>query len=112
MVKKLQKEIIKFVNERNWKQFHTHKNLAIGISVESNELLENFMWDHENYDDLSEERKENVKEELADIMIYLLEFYHSIDLDLEKAVKEKLKNNEEKYPVEKAKGSSLKYNEL
>jgi len=112
MIDDLQDKINQFIKERDWKQFHDHKNMAIAISVEANELLENFQWDKSDFNELSDERKKNVKNELADIMIYLLEFYDSIDEDIEENVLKKLDHNGEKYPVKKAKGSSLKYNEL
>ncbi len=108
-----QKKIIAFRNERDWAQFHDPKNLAEALSIEAGELLENFLWKTtEQSRNLTVEELKNVKEELADIFIfltYLIEEYH---IDLLKEVEKKIAMNEAKYPVEKAKGSSRKYTEL
>jgi NTP pyrophosphatase (non-canonical NTP hydrolase) len=102
----IKKELIKFREERNWKQFHTPENLAKSISIEAAELLENFQWNSKDYD------IENIKDELADIMTYVILFADCFDFDLEQIVLDKLKKNEEKYPVSKAYGKSTKYNKL
>ncbi len=99
-------QIIKFRNDRNWKQFHTPENLAKSISIEAAELLENFQWGSKDYD------IENIKDELADIMTYVILFADHFDFDLEQIVLDKLKKNEEKYPISKAYGKSTKYNKL
>lgn len=112
MLEDLQKEILKFVQKRDWEQFHTPKNLSTAISIEANELLENFVWDDKDFDEIPEKKRHNVKEELADILIYSLEFFHRLDIDPEEAVLDKIEQNREKYPVEKAKGNSAKYTEL
>jgi NTP pyrophosphatase (non-canonical NTP hydrolase) len=105
-MKKLKTRILSFRDSRNWKQFHTPENLAKSISIEAAELLENFQWDSKDYD------IENIKDELADIMTYVILFADYFDFDLEQIVLEKLKKNEEKYPVSKAYGKSTKYNKL
>lgn len=99
-------KILRFRNERNWKQFHTPENLAKSISIEAAELLENFQWNSDAYD------VECVKDELADIITYVILFADYFDFDLEQIVLDKLKKNEEKYPVDKAYGKSTKYNKL
>ena len=113
MFSNIMNSIREFVNERDWEQFHTPKNLASAISVESAELLENFMWDDPGFDELrSSEKRENVEHELADIIIYCLEFYALLGSGPEECVMRKMQINKEKYPVDKAKGKSLKYHEL
>lgn len=102
----IKKEILNFRNKRNWKQFHTPENLAKSISIEAAELLENFQWNSTEYD------IENIKDELADITTYVILFADCFDFNLEEIVLEKLKKNEEKYPVSKAYGKSTKYNKL
>jgi NTP pyrophosphatase (non-canonical NTP hydrolase) len=98
---------VQFRDERDWKQFHNPKDLAVALSIEAGELLEAFLWKS------AEEAKiEKVKEELADVLAYAILLGHHYDLDLEKVVREKVIKNGEKYPVEKAKGSATKYNEL
>lgn len=106
MNKELIEKIIKFTKDRNWDQFHSLGNLAKSISIEANELLELFQWDNENVKDI-----EKAKEELADVLIYCVLFANKLNIDISEIVSMKLKKNEEKYPVEKAYGSSKKYNE-
>lgn len=98
-------EIIEFNKERDWGQFHSPENLAKSIAIEAGELLECFQWNN-NYD------KEKVCEELADVVNYCIVMADQLQVDLEKIVLDKLEKNRQKYPVEKAKGTSKKYNEL
>ncbi len=102
--------LIKFRDERDWKQFHDSKNLATAISIEAAELNELFLWkdvkDSENVD------KEKIKEELADIFSFALLLAEKHNLNVADIILEKIKKNGEKYPVEKAKGTAKKYNEL
>jgi NTP pyrophosphatase (non-canonical NTP hydrolase) len=103
-------ELIKFRNERDWEQFHDSKNLAVALSIEASELNELFLWK-----DLAESEKvdkEKIKEELADIFAYAFLMAEKHKLDVKQIVLEKIRRNGEKYPVEKAKGSAKKYNEL
>lgn len=99
------KEIIEFNKEREWDQFHSPENLAKSIVIEAGELLECFQWNN-NYD------KEKVCEELADVVNYCIVMANQLQVDLETIVLDKLEKNRQKYPVEKAKGNSKKYNEL
>ncbi|MFR1448752.1 MAG: nucleotide pyrophosphohydrolase [Beduini sp.] len=99
------KEIIEFNKEREWDQFHSPENLAKSIVIEAGELLECFQW-NDNYD------KEQVCEELADVVNYCIVMANQLQVDLETIVLDKLEKNRQKYPVEKAKGNSKKYNEL
>ena len=106
-IEKLTKAIIKFRDERDWEQFHNPKDLAIALNIESAELLEHFLWkDAESSD------KEKVKEELADVFNYALLLAEKYSFDVSEIVLEKLSQNSEKYPIEKAKGLATKYTKL
>ena len=98
--------IRKFSEDRDWDQFHSPANLAKSISIEANELLECFQWDDENFD------IEHVKEELADVLVYCRNMLDKLGLDEDEIVNAKMTRNEEKYPVEKAKGRADKYDQL
>ena len=98
--------IRKFTEDRDWEQFHSPANLAKSIVIEAAELLECFQWSDEEYD------LQHVKEELADVMIYSQNLLDKLELDADEIVNMKMTMNEAKYPVEKAKGSATKYNQL
>lgn len=104
-MKKAREEIIKFNQERDWDQFHSVENLAKSISIEAGELLELFQWN-------SEYKKEEVCDELADIVNYCILLADKLDANLEQIVLDKLEISKKKYPVEKAKGKSTKYDKL
>ncbi len=109
----IQQKIISFRNERDWAQFYDPKNLAEALSIEAGELLENFLWKTtEQSRHLTAEEFKNVKEELADIFIFLTYVCEEYKIDLLAEVEKKIAVNEAKYPFEKAKGSSKKYTEL
>ena len=110
MTRETIEQILKFRDERDWKQFHNPKDLAISISLEAAELLEIFQWSAE--DVWCEEKKEKVREELADVLMYCILMADISGLDLDEIIQEKLKKNAEKYPVEKAYGSKEKYTKL
>ena len=99
------KEIIEFNKERDWDQFHSPENLAKSISIEAGELLECFQW-NSNYD------KDEVCEELADVFTYCLQMAMKLGVDPEEIILKKLEKTKKKYPVDKAKGVSTKYNKL
>lgn len=101
------KKLIKFRDERDWEQFHNSKDLALAISVEAGELLELFLWKK-----AEEVNKEKLKEELADILAFSLLLAHKHGLDIKEILTEKINKNAEKYPIDKAKGTAKKYNEL
>jgi NTP pyrophosphatase (non-canonical NTP hydrolase) len=103
----LTRKINQFRDDRNWRQFHNPKDLAISISLEASELLENFQWKTSE-----EANQENIEQELADVLIYSLMLASDLDLDLQQIIEKKLKLNEQKYPVEKSKGNKVKYTEL
>lgn len=105
-MKNLIEEIRKFNIERDWNQFHTPENLAKSIAIEAGELLECFQWNSEKYN------KEEVYEELADVFTYCIMMADKLGVEPEKIIMEKLEKTKRKYPVEKAKGVSTKYNKL
>jgi len=109
----LQKIIIRFRDERDWKKFHNPKDLAMSISIEAGELLQHFQWVSENEVwKVAKNRKEEIAEEMADILIYLLYLADAIGIDMEKEFLKKVEKNAEKYPVEKSRGVAKKYTEL
>ena len=97
--------IIKFRDDRDWKQFQSLENLAKSISIESGELLENFQW-NDDYE------IKNVEEELADVLIYSYLMAITMDVDVKEIMLRKIEKNEEKYPVSKSRGKSTKYTKL
>ena len=99
--------LLKFRNERDWEQFHNPKDLALAINIESAELLELFLWKK-----AEEANTDKVKEELADIFSFAFLLTEKYGFDVREIVMEKIKTNGEKYPVDKAKGTSKKYDEL
>ena len=98
--------IRKFTEDRDWDQFHSPANLAKSISIEANELLECFQWNENDYD------LDHVKEELADVIVYCQDMLDKLGLDVDQIVNAKMAKNEAKYPIEKAKGRSDKYDQL
>ena len=106
----LRQKIDAFVNERDWAQFHSPKNLAMAMIVEAAELVEHFQWDTilESYD-LSAKKRQEVAHELADTFVYLLRLAEVTGIDLIQATNEKIALNAIKYPVDKSKGSNAKY---
>jgi len=106
---KIKKEIKDFVDERDWEQFHTPKNLSMALSVEASELLEIFQWQKtEEYKNATEEQKEMIKDEIADIFYYLVRISDKLDINIEEALLKKMKKNREKYPKELVKGKAIK----
>lgn len=103
-------KILKFRDDRDWKQFHNPKDLAISISLEAAELLEVFQWS--GADVSNNGKQDKIKEELADVVNYCVLMADACELDLDEIIQEKIKINERKYPVEKAKGRSDKYDKL
>ncbi len=100
------KRIRKFTEDRNWDQFHSPANLAKSISIEANELLECFQWSDEDYD------LAHVREELADVIVYCQNMLDKLGLDADEIVNAKMTQNEQKYPVEKARDRADKYDKL
>jgi len=110
MIEDVVDQVIRFRDERDWKQFHNPKDLAISISLEAAELLENFQWTGSETD--VPEKKVSIVEELADVLIYSIMMADVLHVDVNEIIKEKLKKNGKKYQVEKAYGSKKKYTEL
>jgi len=106
-IQEITEALLKFRNERDWEQFHNPKDLALAINVEAGELLELFLWKSPNDAD-----KEKVKEELADVFAFAFLMADKYRFDVKEIVLEKIRNNAVKYPVEKAKGTAKKYDEL
>lgn len=106
-IETITKALIDFRNEREWEQFHNPKDLALAISVEAGELLEQFLW--KNHEDA---KIEKVKEELSDVFAFSFLLAEKYGFDVKQIVLDKINKNGEKYPVEKAKGTAKKYDEL
>jgi NTP pyrophosphatase (non-canonical NTP hydrolase) len=114
-IHELKEKIKEFCDKRDWDQFHNAKELAIALSIEASELLEIFRWKNpEEVKSLFEDpkKKEDIEDEMADILYFLVRIAQRYDLDLSEALDRKMEKNEKKYPVDKAKGSNKKYNEL
>jgi NTP pyrophosphatase (non-canonical NTP hydrolase) len=112
-IQKLTKRIIEFRDRRDWKQFHNPKDLALSLVLEATEVLEHFQW--KNPEEIKNhllENKEDVADELADVLYWILLMSHDFEIDIEKALMKKIEKNEAKYPEDKAKGSHKKYTEL
>ena len=110
--KKIQSLLRKFARERDWEKFHTLKNLAVSVNLESSELLEIFQWHNLESNQLKQNVKDKISEEVADILLYLLRFADMAKLDLEAICFKKIAINAKKYPIELAKGNSTKYTNL
>ncbi len=111
-IAELQRRLREFAAVRDWDQFHSPKNLAMALSVEAAELVEQFQWlTEEQSRGLDAERRERVRLEAADVFIYLLRIADKLEIDLLAAAAEKLVLNERKYPVERVRGDSRKYTE-
>lgn len=100
-------ELLEFRKNRDWEQFHKPKDLALALSIEASELLECFLWK-----DIKSANKNDIKNEIADVLSYLLYLANDLCIDLEEATQDKIQQNAEKYPISKAKGNAKKYNEF
>ncbi|WP_114604331.1 nucleotide pyrophosphohydrolase [Staphylococcus sp. EZ-P03] len=103
-------EINDFRNARNWRPFHNEKDLAISLSLEASELLELYQW--KQPEEVNDTKRERIAEELADVLIYSYMIADNLDMDIDDIIRQKLKKNAIKYPVEKSKDSNKKYTEL
>lgn len=106
-IKRVIEKLRKFRDERDWAQFHNEKDLSIALSIEANELLECFLWKKP-----VDAKTEKVQDELADVLAYALLLLDKYNFDFEKLMDKKISQNAVKYPIDKAKGVSSKYNEL
>lgn len=112
-LEKLQKQIVKFRDERNWEQFHNPKDVAISLVLEATELLEHFQWKSEaEIKAHLTDNKSDVADELSDVFYWVLLIANDLDIDLGSALQSKMRKNAAKYPVDKAKGNHKKYSEL
>jgi NTP pyrophosphatase (non-canonical NTP hydrolase) len=112
-IDQLQERIRLFRDERNWMQFHNHKDMAIALAIEAAELQELFLWKrNDEIEEVVKVKRERITEEIADIAVYLLELADNLGIDISTAIDSKLQKNALKYPVDKARGSSKKYTEL
>lgn len=98
--------IRKFTSDRDWEKYHTPENLAKSVSIEAGELLECFQWSTEQFE------LDDVKDELADVLVYCIQMAETLDLDVDELIMRKMDKNEKKYPVEKSRGNSVKYDKL
>lgn len=112
-IREITKKIKKFRDDRDWVQFHNHKDMALSLMLEAAEVLEHFQWKSvQEVDKHAEQCKEEIADELADVAMYLFELSDNLGIDLAQAIGRKMKKNGIKYPVDKSKGKHLKYNKL
>ncbi|MGA2694399.1 MAG: nucleotide pyrophosphohydrolase [Opitutaceae bacterium] len=114
-ISELKERVLAFVQERDWEQFHSPKNLSMALAAETAELMEHFLWaTPEESKSVAKDpaKRAKIAEELADVVIYALEFANSTGLDVAASIESKIAANARKYPVEKARGRSAKYTEL
>jgi len=112
-IEDIRQRLAQFAEARNWEQFHSPKNLSMALAAEAAELLEIFQWltDEQSQEIIKDEKEMTlVRQEIADVMIYLVRLADKLGVDIEKAVMEKIGVNEKKYPVELSKGNATKYN--
>jgi dCTP diphosphatase len=112
-IEEIRQRLAQFAEARNWDQFHSPKNLSMALAAESAELLEIFQWltDEQSREIVNDEKEMAlIRQEIADVMIYLVRLADKLDVDIDKAVMEKIDINEKKYPVHLAKGNAMKYN--
>jgi NTP pyrophosphatase (non-canonical NTP hydrolase) len=112
-IRRLTEKIISFRDERDWKQFHNPKDVALSLVLEASEVMEHFQWKNtEEMQIYVKEHKSEIAEELADVFYWLLLISHDLGIDLEKSTDNKIEVNKRKYPIKKAKGKHTKYNKL
>ncbi|MBI3087530.1 MAG: nucleotide pyrophosphohydrolase [Candidatus Omnitrophica bacterium] len=112
-IRRLTEKIKQFRDERNWSQFHNHKDMALSLVLEAAEVLEHFQWKNsEEIERHVKDQKEELADELADVAMFLLELADNIGVDLGEAIEKKLGKNALKYPIERAKGKHTKYTRL
>ena len=112
-IKEIQEKLAKFAEERDWDQFHSPKNLVMALTSEVGELNEFFQWLTEDQSSMKDDsnKTDEIRQEIADIFIYLLRLADKLDIDIEEAIREKIEINAKKYPIDLAKGNATKYNQ-
>lgn len=112
-VNEIVKKIINFRDARDWKQFHNPKDVSLSLVLEAGEVMEHFQWkDKKEIEEYIKTNKDDIGEELADVLYWILLMGHDLDIDVFDALDKKIKKNEEKYPIEKSKGNHIKYDKL
>jgi NTP pyrophosphatase (non-canonical NTP hydrolase) len=112
-IKQITKKLIEFREARNWKKFHNPKDLALSLCLEASEVLEHFQWKSEReVEEYIKTNKDQIGEELADVFNWVLVLSHDLGIDITQASTKKIQKNDIKYPVEKVRGKSVKYNRL
>ena len=112
-IDELTEKIKQFRDERDWMQFHNPKDMALSLVLEAAEVMEHFQWKSpDEIEEYAKTHRDEIGEELADVASYLFELADNLDIDLTEALEQKLKKNEERYPVEKSKGKHTKYSHL
>lgn len=112
-IKAITEKIKKFRDDRDWAQFHNHKDVALSLVLEASEVLEHFQWKSINeVNEYAKAHKEDLADELADVAIYLFELADNLKIDLPSAIGHKMIKNAKKYPIEKSKGKHTKYDKL
>lgn len=112
-LEEMKRQILAFRDARDWKQFHNPKDFAISLSLEAAEVLEHFQWKKaEEVEKYVKDHKDDIADELADVLYWVIAMGEMLDIDLSEAFTKKMKKNEKKYPVEKARGNKTKYNKL
>lgn len=112
-LERLRRLVLKFRDDRDWKQFHTPKDVALSLLLEAAELLEHFQWKNgETVAQHVAENKEAIGEEIADVFYWVLLLAHDLDIDLPAALRDKIRKNEKKYPIRRSRGKATKYDRL
>ena len=112
-IQELTQKILKFREERNWKQFHNPKDIALSLSLEAAEVLEHFQWKNgAELEEYSKKAKNEIGKELADVLNWVLLLSHDLNIDIKKVFLQKIKENAKKYPVKKSMNSSAKYTQI
>ena len=112
-IKELTERIKEFRDKRDWKQFHNPKDVALSLVLEATEVLEHFQWKSPvEIEEYIKTAKDDIGEELADVLYWVLLLSNDLKINIKKALEKKIKKNEDRYPVEKAKGKHTKYNKL
>lgn len=112
-LKKLTKKVIQFRDARNWKQFHNPKDVALSLVLEASELMEQFQWKSaREVQSYVKKNKDEISDELADVLYWVLLMGHDLQIDVAKALQRKIHKNEQKYPIKKARGKHTKYTQL